>query len=229
MPFQTAIERDDLIRMTGFRIKYHPYGASKEAFTLHDDELLLVGPKGTGKTVGLLHKLHLVLSKYPESRGFMSRKTRTSMTNSCLEIFQKTILKAPDKVHFLKQDQVFQYPNGSACAVIGLDNADRLNSSEWDIGYINEATEVTENDWEICTACIRHGVVPYQRLMGDANPDKPTHWLKVRCDRGLTRMLKSHHEDNPKFFEHSSGQWTPEGVKYMAKLKRLSGVRYKRL
>lgn len=218
-----------LIRASGYRIKYHPYGAALEAFHCQDDELLLTGPKGTGKSLALLQKLHLVLSKYPGSKGFMSRKTRTSMTNSCLDMFTKQVLKPPDKVHFHKQDQQFNYPNASMLAVIGLDNVDRLNSSEWDMGYMQEATEATENDWEICTACIRHGVVPYQQMMGDCNPDKPQHWLKVRCDKGLTTMLLSYHRDNPKFFDSSTGTWTPEGDRYIRKLMRLSGVRYKRL
>ncbi len=225
----SSLEMPDLIAHSGYKIKYHPYGVAKEIFAHKDDEILMAGPKGTGKSLAMLHKLHLVLSKYAGAKGFMCRKTRTSMTNSCLDMFTKMILKPPDKVHFLKQDQVFNYPNESMLAVIGLDNVDRLNSSEWDIGYMQEATEATENDWEICTACIRHGVVPYQQMMGDCNPDKPTHWLKVRCDKGLTKMLLSRHEDNPKFFDQDTQSWTVEGARYMGKLQRLSGVRFKRL
>jgi len=218
-----------LLRGSGAKIRYHPHGASKELFSIKDDEVLIAGPKGTGKSLSVLHKHHLILSKVPGARFFMSRKTRTSMTNSCLKMFQQTVLKPADKVHFHKQDQIFYYPNGSELAVIGLDDVDRLNSSEWDGGYIQEATEVTENDWEICTACIRAGKVPFQQLIGDCNPDKPTHWLKVRAEKGLLRHLKSTHEDNPKFYSHSLNRWTVEGEAYMKKLQRLSGVRYKRL
>lgn len=225
----SVLDNETLVKAAGYKIKYTPHGASKDLFHRRDDELLIVGPKGTGKSLSVLQKHHLVLSKYPGARGFMSRKTRTSMTNSCLAMFQERVLTRLDKVHFHKQDQVFNYPNGSLYAVIGLDNVDRLNSSEWDFGFIQEATEATENDWEIAGACIRHGIVPYQQLVGDANPDKPTHWLKVRCDKGLTGMLRSVHQDNPKFFDHSMQDWTPEGARYMAKLQRLSGVRYKRL
>jgi len=220
---------EDLKKATGYRVKYHPYGVAKDIFHEHADEILIVGPKGTGKSLAVLQKQHLVLSKYPKSKMFMARKTRASMTNSCLAMFQERVLKPIDKVHFHKQDQQFIYPNGSIYAVIGLDNVDRLNSSEWDGGYIQEATEATENDWEIAGACIRNGVVPYQQLIGDANPDKPTHWLKVRCDKGLCKMFKSVHEDNPRFYDHIQEAWTPEGERYIAKLKRLSGVRFKRL
>lgn len=229
MPRKPLEPEIELERATRFVYKYHPHGASRDLFHDKSDELLIVGPKGTGKSLSVLQKHHLMLCKYPGARGFMCRKTRTSMTNSCLLMFQKMVLKPADKVHFHKQDQVFRYPNGSEYAVVGLDDVNRLNSSEWDFGYMQEATEATENDWEICTACIRHGLVPYQQLIGDANPDRPSHWLKARVDRGLTKMLMSKHEDNPKFFNQQAQDWTPEGQRYMEKLRRLSGVRYRRL
>jgi hypothetical protein len=42
-------------------------------------------------------------------------------------------------------------------------------------------------------------------------------------------MLLSRHEDNPRLYNHSALSWTPEGLQYLAKLQRLSGVRRKRL
>jgi PBSX family phage terminase large subunit len=225
----SPLDDDVLVEAVDHKITYEPWGASKEVFHDRSDEILIVGPKGTGKSLGALQKVHLVLSKYPGSKGFMSRKTRTSMTNSCIDMFDKMVLKPPDKVHFHKQDQQYNYPNKSMLAVIGLDNVERLNSSEWDIGYMQECTEATENDWEICTACIRHGVVPYQQMIGDCNPDKPTHWMKTRIKKGLTVEYKSLHTDNPKFFNRNTQQWTIEGVRYINKLRRLTGVRFKRL
>ena len=225
----SLLENDDLIKASKHRIRYHPFGASKELFHRRDEEILVAGPKGTGKSLGVIQKIHLVLTKYPEARGFMARKTRASMTNSCLVTYQQNVLKPPDKVYFHKQDQIFNYPNGSILAVLGMDNPDRLNSSEWDIGFFQEATECTENDWEIATACLRNGKVPYQQLIGDCNPDRPTHWLKQRCDKGLTTMLQSVHEDNPRLFHPHTQEWTPEGIQYLGKLKRLQGVRHSRL
>lgn len=210
-------------------IRYHPKGAALDLFSCREDEILLAGPAGTGKSLAALHKAHLILSKYPGAKGFMARKTRTSMTNSCLATYQDHVLKPADKVHFHKQDQVFNYPNGSMLAVIGLDDPERIKSTDWDFGFIQEATECTENDIEIATTRLRNWVVPYQQLIMDCNPDKPTHWLKRRCDKGLTKMLISIHEDNPRLWNSDLSQWTPEGEKYLAKLKRLTGARRARL
>lgn len=193
------------------------------------EEILLAGPAGTGKSLSVLHKIHLVLSKYTKAKAFMSRKTRTSMTNSCIATFNDRVLKPPDKVTFHGANQVYNYPNGSEFAVIGLDDPERIKSTDWDLGYIQEVTECEENDWEICTTRLRNWVVPYQQMLGDCNPDKPTHWMKKRCDNGLTKMLLSRHEDNPRLWDGRHQAWTTEGLIYIGKLSRLTGVRRARL
>lgn len=222
--------RDDLVAVGSVeKIRYHPYGVLADVFTDRSDEILLAGPAGTGKSLGALHKIHLVLSKYKKSKGFMSRKTRASMTNSCMATYENLVLHEADRVHLHKQDQQYNYPNGSLLAIVGLDDPERIKSTEWDIGYVQEATECLENDWEIGTTRLRNHKVPYQQMLGDCNPDKPSHWLKKRCERGLTKMLNSFHEDNPTLYNHETGEWTENGKKYLAKLQRLSGVRYSRL
>lgn len=151
------------------------------------------------------------------------------MTNSCLLMYQRQVLKPPDHVHFHKVDQVFNYPNGSMLAVLGLDDPERVKSTEWDVGYIQEATECSQNDVEICTTRLRNGVIPYQQLIMDCNPDKPTHWLKKRCDKGQTIIMGSYHKDNPRLWNDFQQQWTPEGQAYLNKLERLEGARRARL
>src|SRR4029077_15530344 len=78
-------------------IRFQPFGPGLDLFHCQDDEVLIAGPAGTGKSISCLQKLHLAMSKYPDARGFMARKTRVSMTNSCLETFQKKVLKPADK------------------------------------------------------------------------------------------------------------------------------------
>lgn len=224
-----AYDNLDLMKVAKYRYVYEPHGAALNIFTCQEEEILIAGPKGTGKSLAVLQKIHLVLTKYPGAKGFMSRKTRASMTNSCLDMFSRHVIKPADKVKPHKQDQQYHYPNGSVLAYVGLDDPMRLQSSEWDIGYIQEATEVSENDWEMCTGLLRSGIVPYQQLIGDCNPDKPTHWLKKRCDQNKTYMLLSVHQDNPKYWNHAKDKPTELGKKYFGKLSRLSGHRRERL
>lgn len=236
----------ELLKASGVRIRYAPRGAVLDLFHDQSDEILLMGPAGTGKSLGNLHKMHLMLSKYPKAKGFMARKTRTSMTNSCIETMDKLVLTPQDKVHFHKQDQQYNYPNGSMLAVFGLDEPRRIMSTEFDVGFIQEATECSEADIEMATTRLRGWTIPYQQLLMDCNPDRPTHWLKRRVDQGKTKGYPTNHKDNPRLWHMVEDRgtwgakcpkcidwvephWSPEGVKYLAKLDRLSGARRSRL
>lgn len=200
---------------------YHPFGAAVTAWKSRRRELLMAGPAGTGKSRALLEKLHYCADKYPGMRGLIVRKTRKSVTQTAMVTLEQKVLPEGwlgKDIHFRTTEQEYRYPNGSIIAVGGLDDHSKVMSSEWDMIYVQEATELTEEDWEALTTRLRNGVMPYQQLIADCNPGAPTHWLKLRCDRGATLMLESRHEDNP-FVT----------AEYLAALDNLTGVRKLRL
>jgi phage terminase large subunit len=197
---------------------YQPYGASLDLFYARDDEVLLSGPAGTGKTRAVLEKLNLCAQLYPGMRGLMARKTRQSLTQSGLVTFEQEVLPVGSAVVFHHEDQEYRYPNGSRIVVGGLDKPSKIMSTQFDMVVIPEATELFQDDWEKLTTRLRHAVMPYQQIIGDCNPDSEYHWLKRRADDGTLRLIESRHEDNPSV--------TPA---YLAKLDRLTGVRYLRL
>ena len=209
---------------------YRPRGAALELFKRRDDEVLLDGPAGTGKTRAILEKPHLALAKYPEARGLMVRKTRASLTTTAMVTFEQLVVHPLDKVVWNSQDQEWRYPNGSILAVAGMDKSSKIMSSEWDSIIVPEATELTEDDWEKLTTRLRWNHIPYQQLIGDCNPGPPSHWLKKRAEAGRMTMLHSRYEDNPKYWDTSTNDWTEAGRQYViGKIDKLTGVRYKRL
>lgn len=208
-------------------IVYNPRGAAADIFSLRDPEIIVSGPAGTGKSFAILQKLHLAALKYPMARILMVRKTRRSLTESGMVTYWQKVRPDLDRVQWKPSMQQYQYPNGSILAVGGLDKPSKIMSSEWDIIYPQEATELSEQDWEACTIRLRNGKMPYQQIIGDCNPDAPTHWLKQRAVNGKTRMLESRHEDNPLLFD-ASGMITEEGKRYLTMLESLSGVRLAR-
>ena len=196
-------------------------------------QVLIEGPAGTGKTVACLQKLHLQMSKYAGARALMVRKTAVSLKASALVTYQRKVLHPLDGVRFYGGSQAepakFVYPNGSEIIVGGMDQASKVMSTEYDVAYANEATDLTEDDWESIDTRLRNYVMPYQQLIADCNPQAPTHWLNVRCDADKTRRIRSRHEDNPFYFDPRAHEWTAEGREYIAGLDNLSGVRYDRL
>ena len=221
---------DRLLTAAWLSTDYRPRGAAAELQRATEGEILISGPAGTGKSRACLQRVHADLQRYPGSRALMLRKTRVSLTQSALVTFERDVLPAGSPVAMGASRgtrQGYQYPNDSLLVVVGLDIPSRVMSSEYDLVYVQEATELDENEWEYLTTRLRNGRMPCQQLIADCNPDRPTHWLKARCDSGRCRMLESRHEDNPLLW--SDGEWTESGRAYIARLDALTGARRERL
>lgn len=180
---------------------YKPRGASLEALYARDREVLIAGPAGTGKSRGALEKLHICASKYPGARMLMARKTLRSLRQSAMVTFEQKVLPSQSPVYFHGGDYEYRYPNGSVIVVGGLDKSSKVMSTEFDLIYVMEGTELLEDNHEALTTRLRNGVMPYQQLLVDCNPTTPTHWLKRRADRGAMRYLQSLHRDNPRLWD----------------------------
>lgn len=213
---------------------YRPRGAALDLMYERAPEVLIEGPAGTGKTLGVLTKLHLCLAKYAGIRALVVRKTRESLTESVLVEYETRVLvgkaariaQGPDRA----RRQRYTYPNGSEMVVGGLDKPSKIMSTQYDLIYVPEATEASEGDWEDISTRNRNYAMPYQQMIADANPNAPTHWLNQRADHGGMVRLLSRHRDNPRYWDEERHVWTPEGERYVqGTLARLGGVRRARL
>lgn len=207
---------------------YQPFGTARDIFYAKDAQVMYVGPSGTGKSRAILEKMHLCMSKYPGARGLIIRKTRASLTQSGMVTFSKFVIPANDTVVWRTGEQEYRYSNGSTVVVGGMDKSVKIMSADYDIIYPQEATELTEDDWETMTVRARYGVIPYNQVIGDCNPSYPGHWIKRKIDNGTIKCIQARHEYNPTLFDPSTGEITSRGIAYMAKLDALTGVRYKR-
>lgn len=201
-------------------------------------EVLMGGPAGTGKSRGCLEKLNRICWKYPGARCLIVRKTRESVTESALVTFEQQVAASDPRLRAIigntqrNTRHSYRYPNGSEIIVGGLrtsgkDTTEKVMSTEFDVIYVQEAIELSENDWERLTSRVRNGVVPFQQVIADCNPAGPNHWLWLRAQSGKTRYIACQHTDNPKLWDGTD--WTPYGRDYMAKLYALSGVLRDRL
>jgi phage terminase large subunit len=224
MPQTATIQKGDTAQPS--EAPYQPFGAALDLFRSRSREVLLAGPAGTGKSRACLEKLNLIAMQKP-IRGAIVRKTRRSLTQSAMITFETKVLPNPNSVTFHTGDQEYRYPSGATIMVAGLDDADKIGSTEFDLVYVQEATELEEDDWGMLLRGLRNNQLSYQQLIADCNPSTPDHWLKQRCERGDCQLLESRHEDNPTLY--TQGAWTEFGLEYMKGLDSLQGYLYQRL
>lgn len=218
--------------------EYEPLGSARELFMSREPEVLLSGAAGTGKSRGCLEKIHTMcmLEQNAGMRVLILRKTAVSLTSTTLVTFKEHVAKEAlqsGEVKFFggspQEAPGYKYSNGSTITIGGMDKATRIMSSEYDLIYVAEAIELTEDDWEAASTRLRNGKVSFQQIIADTNPSSPHHWLKQRCDSGRTKIIYCRHEDNPVLYDAVSGTWTDAGKAYIDRLDNLSGVRHERL
>ena len=223
---------------TEIRRVYSARGAALEVFSRREGEVLLAGPAGTGKSRACLEKILAMCLATPNVRALIVRKTMVSLAATGLVTFREHVLAealATKLVYWYggsgDKPPAYIFSNGSTVAVGGMDKPMKIMSSEYDVVYVQEATELTPDDLEMITTRLRNGRISFQQLLMDCNPQQPTHHLKKRCDEGRTVMLHAKHEDNPRLFSLADGEYsvTEQGANYLAKLDALTGVRYLRL
>lgn len=221
-------------RQFSIDISNRPYtarGGARILWSCRDQEIVIEGPAGTGKTRAALEKAHYCAMKYPGSRILLCRKTRESMTQTALVTFEEKVVPPTSPVLVGPQRslrQSYKYPNGSEIVVGGLDKSARVMSSEYDIIIVFEATEITLDDYESLTSRLRNGKMPYQQIVIDCNPGAPQHWINTRAKRGAITRILSRHKDNPLYFDNC-GHATLMGERYLDRLGRLTGHRLQRL
>lgn len=231
--------------------RYRAIGGAAEFFACRDKEVLCESGAMTGKSHSLLRKADWTAWQHPGCRQFFARDTRKSMTESVLEEFETAILWPghPAIVGTAQRAQRshYVYPNGSEIVLFGLDDPGDAMSTQYDRGYVFEATQVKQEAWELLLSRMRKGKTDYHQLVADCNPDRRGHWLNKRfpqpgepnpkpvfaADGRLVssqRRIGYRHEDNPRLFDPDTGEKTEFGYEYIdGTLAMLTGARRERL
>lgn len=210
-------------------IEYELRGANGLMFNSTEQEIMLAGAAETGKTISCILKAHTICGSIAGAQGAIVRKTHASLAGSVVKSFLRVIEphKRGIKIYGGEKPERFIYPNGSVIWMGGMDNPNKVLSSERDFIYCNQGEELTLNDWEtlLTRATGRGAVVENAQLFGDCNPGGSMHWIKKR---GSLRLLTAKHIDNPSLYT-INGELTLQGKRSLAALNNLTGVRRKRL
>lgn len=165
----------------------------------------------------------------PRSQGAIVRKTQASLYGSVVMTYKRVVQPQDRGIRDYggEKPERFIYPNGSQIWLGGLDNIGRVLSSERDFIYINQAEEVSLDDWETLLTRVtgRGAVVQHAQLFGDCNPGGSMHWIRKR---ETLRLIPTTHYDNPSLYTNQ-GELTEQGRRSLSALNALTGVRRKRL
>lgn len=204
-------------------------GAAKEAQSIAAQEWMLAGPSETGKTWAALWRLDELLTATKSAQAALVRKVAADIGPTVLRTYKKVIERSGSGAHPYggEKPEWYDYPNGARLYIGGIDRPGKVLSGERDFIYVNQAEELSIEDWETLTTRTtgRGAVTDTPMLFGDCNPGAPTHWI---VNRAALRVLHSRHEDNPSLFD-AGGHLTPQGERTMRVLDNLTGVRKKRL
>lgn len=214
--------------MAALTVDYKLRGGPAEFFASTDHEIIIAGPADSSKTFAGCLKVHALCERNPGAQGAIIRKTFNSLAGTVVKTYQRIIRGRRVFVYGGEKPSKFLYPNDSAIWMGGMDNPDRVLSSERDFIFVPQAEELTESEWEVLgTRCTGRGaVVEHAQLFGDCNPAGAKHWIRSRKS---LRLLNATHKDNPELY-NDRGEITPEGERRISLLEQsLTGVRRKRL
>lgn len=217
-------------------------GASLLMQTSTDKYTAVSGVARSGKSFAILYRLNQLALQHPGMRGLIVRKTRESLNESALVTFERDVLGEGNPIvpgGQRNSRHSYRYPNGSEIIVRGLlasgkDASSQVMSSEYDIIYVQEATEIREQEFGQLTTRLSNHRVPFQAIWLDCNPEAPSHWI---WRYHLGEKIKLHHsylKDNPKWWIidpslPEGGRWTEQGLDVYTTLSNLNGIQRDRL
>lgn len=215
------------------QLVFRPHGQQVRLWRERHPELLIEGAAGTGKSRNIGEFINAFCETYPRVRCLVCRKHRVRLTDSFLVTFEQKVLwpehPALSEGGSIRYRKQYTYPNGSVIVVGGMDDPDRWFSTEWDLVFCNEATELTLDAWEKFSRAMRNYKAPWQPMIADCNPREPSNWLNQRALDGKMARIKTRHRDNPFLYNHATQRWTRQGREFLRKLRDMTHVRRKRL
>lgn len=170
--------------------------------------LVLMGGGGSGKSIFAGNKIIERCSTEPGHRWLVCRKVARTLRESCFNQIvgqiQEQMPERAEKIY--KGDMRVTFKNGSEIIFAGLDDVEKLKSIYNITGiWIEEASEISEEDFNQLDIRLRGKTVCYQQIIITFNPISILHWLKKRffdCDglptkeKAKIRTHKSTYKDN---------------------------------
>lgn len=133
------------------------------------------GARGGGKSWSIRTKAKLLCFQYPGIRILIVRRTYPELVNNHINTLRQELLGI---AKYNDKDKVLKFANGSTINFMYCardSDLDRLQGTEYDIIFLDEATQLSEYQMKTITACLR-GVNDFpKRVYYTCNPGGQGH------------------------------------------------------
>lgn len=147
--------------------------------------LVLYGGAGSGKSQFAAQKILVRAVMTPGERLLVVRKVARTLRHSCFQMIKSIMAdwnwtQLPG-LRVNKSDMAITFPNGSEILFAGLDDVEKLKSIHGVTSiWIEEATELKEEDFTQLDIRLRGNTPTYKQIMLSFNPISIIHWLRER-------------------------------------------------
>ena len=133
------------------------------------------GARGGGKSWAVRTKAKLLALRYPGIKILIVRRTYPELMNNHIQILRGELLSI---ARYNDKDKVLRFLNGSTMHFMYCDrdgDLDRLQGVEYDVIFLDEATQLSEYQMKTISACLR-GVNDFpKRIYYTCNPGGQGH------------------------------------------------------
>ena len=133
------------------------------------------GARGGGKSWAVRTKAKLLALRYPGIKILIVRRTYPELMNNHIQILRGELLSI---ARYNDKDKVLRFLNGSTIHFMYCDrdgDLDRLQGVEYDVIFLDEATQLSEYQMKTISACLR-GVNDFpKRIYYTCNPGGQGH------------------------------------------------------
>jgi phage terminase large subunit len=206
---------------------FEPLPQQKSFIESTEDQVLLSGSFGAGKSRVGCEKGYLLNQHYPGNRGLIVRKHFSDVKASTIEqTFLKEVVPKSQIVSHNKSEHKVEHltdsvgPDGepvkSEVHYHGLDSGAstsdddlprKIGSTSWGWIFVDEATEVSRGEWNQLQGRLRYDgtmvdgqyfPVPMRQIFGATNPASPQHFLhEIFIDEARGDHYSMSVKDNP--------------------------------
>ena len=143
--------------------------------TARQKHIAFGGARGGGKSFAVRTKAKLLALRYPGIRMAIVRRTYAELTANHIETLRA---ETAGIAKYSDRDKVLRFDNGSFirfCYCARDNDLDHLQGVEYDIIFLDEATQLTEFQMRAFAACLRGVNACPKRVYYTCNPGGPGH------------------------------------------------------